>query len=121
MDPINGNPQKWAQNCFFLCKQRICAHEEAILSPLLRISVDWVHVEGSHTCANEKHGQHGGEIHRGGGGHQSVLCLAGEIGGNACELSPSACDLDATIDKEVLAGEDHCALHCRSDWEFLAS
>merc|ERR1719390_226853 len=19
MDPINGNPQKWAQNCFFMC------------------------------------------------------------------------------------------------------
>merc|ERR1719310_2468692 len=25
MDPINGNPQKWAQNCFFMCTYALLA------------------------------------------------------------------------------------------------
>merc|ERR1719262_2034771 len=25
MDPINGNPQRWAQNCFFMCTYALMA------------------------------------------------------------------------------------------------
>ena len=25
MDPVNGNPQKWAQNCFFMCTYAVAA------------------------------------------------------------------------------------------------
>merc|ERR1719262_2119551 len=25
MDPVNGNPQKWAQNCFFMCTYALLA------------------------------------------------------------------------------------------------
>merc|ERR1719473_2058626 len=25
MDPVNGNPQKWAQNCFFMCTYAVLA------------------------------------------------------------------------------------------------
>merc|ERR1719506_125827 len=25
MDPVNGNPQKWAQNCFFMCTHALLA------------------------------------------------------------------------------------------------
>merc|ERR1719160_1720815 len=25
MDPVNGNPQKWAQNCFYMCTYAVAA------------------------------------------------------------------------------------------------
>merc|ERR1712093_902763 len=36
MDPINGSPQKWAQNCFYMCAYAILAQTLlAVLVPLV--------------------------------------------------------------------------------------
>merc|ERR1719157_290248 len=36
MDPVNGNPQKWAQNCFFMCTYAVTAQTIlAIAIPLV--------------------------------------------------------------------------------------
>merc|ERR1719337_125035 len=34
MDPVNGNPQKWAQNCFFMCTYALLAQTRFSVAPI---------------------------------------------------------------------------------------
>merc|ERR1719335_562143 len=73
-----------------LGKERVCAHEEAVLGPLLRVAVDRIHVQCAHACTDEKHSEHWSKVHGGGGGHQRILSLACEICCDTYVLSPAA-------------------------------